>query len=134
MKRPILLGAAFVSILVITPAVAIDAPKLPASAKKLTGKEITALYDGTTIKFNNFTMNKPLTGTDTYNFGNKKHSGSYTIGTDSGHFSGDIRVKGDLFCHKEGNGKEKCSSVYLDGSDIYEVSPKGVVESMNQKQ
>jgi hypothetical protein len=118
----------------ISPALALEAPELPSSAKKLSGSEIVALYDGATIAFNNFTSKLPLTGTDTYNFAKKSHSGSYSIGGKRGTFTGQIRVKGDMFCHREGKGKETCSSVYTNGVYIYEVNQKGVVESMNQKQ
>jgi hypothetical protein len=111
-----------------------SAPSLPASAKKLSGKEITALYDGLTINFNNFTMKQPLIGTDTYNLKGHSHQGTYSMGGKSGTFSGRARVKGDQFCHKEGSGAEHCAFVYTDGADIYETNAKGIVESLNHKQ
>lgn len=117
-----------------TPAVALDAPQLPATAKKLTGPEIKALYDGASVSFNNFTQKVALTGTDTYDLGKNTHAGTFSIGGKTGTFKGSIRIKGDLFCHKEGSGKERCASVYTDGADIYEVNAKGTVESMNKKQ
>ena len=121
-------------VMVISPCLAVEAPALPSSAKKLNNKEIATLYEGSTISFNNFTMAQPLTGTDTYDLKGHKHHGTYTMGGQTGQFSGPIRVKGDQFCHAEGAGKEHCASVYTDGSDIYEVNSKGVVESKNQKQ
>ena len=110
-----------------------SAPALPTSAKKLTGKEITALYDGATVNFNNFTMKQPLTGTDTYDLKAHSHQGTYTLAGKSGSFSGAARVKGDQFCHREGSGSEHCAFVYTDGADIYEVNAKGIVKSQNHK-
>jgi hypothetical protein len=133
---PIRAGRLFVvvGICAATTAVAGSAPSLPSAAKKLSGKEISALYDGLTINFNNFTMNEPLTGTDTYNLKGHAHQGTYSLGGKTGTFSGSARVKGDQFCHREGNSKEHCAFVYTDGADIYEVNAKGVVESLNHKQ
>ncbi len=107
---------------------------MPPTAKKLSGKEISALYDGLTIHFNNFTINQPLTGTDTYDLKRRTHQGTYSIGGKSGTFSGSARVKGNQFCHREGDSKEHCAFVYVDGQTIYEANAKGVVESVNTKQ
>lgn len=123
-----------VGIFAATAVVAGSPPSLPSSAKKLSGKEISALYNGLTINFNNFTMNEPLTGTDTYNLKGHSHQGTYSLGGKTGTFSGSARVKGDQFCAREGNSKEHCAFVYIDGSDIYEVNAKGIVESANHKQ
>jgi hypothetical protein len=109
-------------------------PSLPSSAKKLSGKEITALYDGSTVNFNNFTTAQSLTGTSTYDLKGHLHHGTYSMGGKSGTFSGKAQVKGDQFCHREGNSSEHCSFVYSDGADIYETNAKGVVESLNRKQ
>ncbi len=118
--------------LLAAPALAQSAPALPASAKKLSGKEIAALYDGATVSFNNFTKDKPLTGKATYDLKANSQSGEFNYGGQTGTFKGAIRVKGDTFCFTE-NKKETCSSVYLDGGTIYEVSPKGAVISANKK-
>jgi hypothetical protein len=120
-------------VLLANAAFAESPPALPASAKKLTGKEIAALYDGATVSFNNFTMKQPLTGTDTYGLKAHAHQGTYTLGGKSGSFSGAARVKGDQFCHREGSSSEHCAFVYTDGADIYEVNAKGIVESQNHK-
>jgi hypothetical protein len=126
------LGApVFVSL--ISAALAESPPVLPASAKKLTGKEIAALYDGATVSFENFTMKSPLTGTDTYDLKAHLHQGTYTLGNKSGAFSGAARVKGNQFCHREGGGPEHCAFVYTDGGEIYEANAKGLVESQNRK-
>jgi hypothetical protein len=109
-------------------------PSLPSSAKKLSGKEIAALYAGSTVNFNNFTMKEPPTGTDTYNLKEHLHHGTYSLGGKTGTFTGSARVKGDEFCHREGNSPEHCSFVYTDGADIYETNAKGTVESLNRKQ
>ena len=78
-------------------------------------------------------MKQPLTGTDTYDLKAHAHQGTYTFGGKSGSFSGAARVKGDQFCHREGNGGEHCAFVYTDSADIYEVNAKGIVESQNRK-
>jgi hypothetical protein len=124
---------AVASVSLANAALAEGAPALPASAKKLNGKEVAALYDGATVNFNNFTMKQPLTGTDTYDLKARVHQGTYTLGGKSGSFSGAARVKGDQFCHREGSGSEHCAFVYTDGADIYEVNAKGIVESQNRK-
>lgn len=121
-------------ILISSEALADNAPSLPPSAKKLSGREITELYDGLTINFNNFTMGQALTGTDTYNIKGHSHHGTYSIGGKSGAFSGSAQVRGDKFCHREGNSPEHCAFVYTDGADIYEVDSKGLVESLNHRQ
>jgi hypothetical protein len=131
MRRISWLGVAFISL--ANTALAQSPPALPTSAKKLTGKEISTLYDGATVNFNNFTMKQPLSGTDTYDLKAHSHQGTYTLGDKSGSFSGVARVKGDQFCHREGGGGEHCDFVYTDGADIYEVNAKGVVESQNHK-
>jgi hypothetical protein len=131
MRKIGLLGVAF--ILLANVAMAQSPPALPTSAKKLTGKEISTLYDGATVNFDNFTMKQPLTGTDTYDLKAHSHRGTYTLGDKSGSFSGAARVKGDQFCHREGGGSEHCDFVYVDGAEIYEVNAKGVVESHNHK-
>ena len=122
--------------LVLTSSVAaLEAPKIPATAKKLSGSEISALYEGSTIAFNNFTMDKSLTGTVAVNIKGGTQSGSYMIGgAEKGEFKGTNRIRGDRFCYVNGKEKEKCMSVYLDGANIYEVDAKGVVTSMNHKQ
>ena len=127
----------FAAILVFTIAsvsYAIDAPALPASAKKLNGVEIVKLYDRHTITFEVFGMPLLLTGTDTYNFEAHSHSGNFKIGEKSGEFSGAIRVKGDQYCHTEGAKNEICVWVYSDGDDTYEVNSQGIVESKHRKQ
>jgi hypothetical protein len=102
MRMTVWLGVlAFVSL--ANAALAENPPALPAAAKKLTNKEITALYDGATVNFNNFTMKQPLTGADTYDLKAHSHQGTYTLGGKSGNFSGAARVKGDQFCHREGS-------------------------------
>jgi len=126
-------SAALALVLLAKPAFAVEAPQLPASAKKLSGTEILTLYGGSTVTFNNFTKDKPLSGTVTYDLKKKMHSGTYNLGGQRGQFSGVNRVNGDQFCHKEGSGNEDCVFVYTDGPDIYEVNAKGVIESKNQK-
>jgi len=124
-----LVGFAF---LLTVPALAIKAPRLPATAKKLTAEQIVKLYDGRTISFNNFTLNKPLTGQFTLNFRTKTIAGTYTFGTEKGTFKGAIRISGDSYCYKVRKGKEVCGTVYRDGPRIYEVNAMGKVTSQNE--
>ena len=136
MKRNLLVtvaaSAIAVGAMVAVPVLASGAPSVPTTAKTLSGNEIAALYDGSTLKFKNFTFNKePLTGTVTFDFKDLTQSGT---ATGYGHYGGVIRLDGDQFCHKEGARAETCVSVYVDGADIYEVDSKGVVQSVNQKQ
>jgi hypothetical protein len=102
--------ATFVVLSFASVAAAGSPPSLPSSAKKLTGKEITALYDGSTVNFNNFTMAQSLMGTATYDLKGHLHHGTYSMGGKSGTFSGITQVKGNQFCHREGNSSEHCSS------------------------
>jgi hypothetical protein len=118
--------------LVTVSASAIKGPRLPSTAKKLTTEEIIRLYDGHTISFNNFTLNKPLTGAFTINYKAKAISGSYTFGTEKGTFKGTLRISGDNYCYKVRKGKEVCGAVYKDGQNIYEVNSMGKVTSQNQ--
>ena len=113
-------------------ALAAGAPKVPKSAKKLTGSEIVALYDNTWFRFHNF-MKPTTTGTFLVSFTTKTASGTYVTGKDSGTWIGTVRIKGNQFCRKINKHKEGCVFLYVDGSDVYEVNGRGVVESLNRK-
>jgi hypothetical protein len=116
-------------------AMALEAPALPTTAKKLTGKDIVALYDGSTVKFNNFTKDKPLTGSVTYDLKTKSAAGNYVYGgSASANFSQRIRINGSKFCYQVGKDKETCVTVHTDGANIYETDATGTVTSLNQKQ
>jgi hypothetical protein len=121
-----------VALLLTVPALAVNAPRLPSTAKKLTGAEIIKLYDGHTISFNNFSLNKPLSGQFTFNYKAKTISGTYVFGTEKGTFKGSIRISGDSYCYKVRKGKESCGAIYKDGPDIYEVNSMGRVISQNE--
>jgi hypothetical protein len=126
------LAAALFVVLPIAQTLAKESPpKLPATAKKLTGSEITALYDGITVNWHNYALSG--TGTATYDLKKGAQTGTWNIGGKSGAINGKIRIKGDTFCYTA-SGKEECDSVYTDGADIYEVNSKGIVVSKNQKQ
>jgi hypothetical protein len=113
---------------------AVGAPKVPKSAKKLTGSEIVALYDRTPFRFKNFTAKQLITGTFLVNFTNKTASGTYAEGKNRGTWTGKVRIKGDQFCRKINKRKEGCVFLYVDGHNVYEVNANGVLESMNRKQ
>jgi hypothetical protein len=77
MKSRLMVAAtAGVLTMVAAPVFAFGAPSLPATAKKLSAKEIVAIYDRSTFKFKDFTSNVPNTGTVTFNFNNKITSGT----------------------------------------------------------
>ena len=63
----------------------------------------------------------------------KTTTGKWAMGKEGGDFKGKARVKGDQFCYTVGGQKERCNVVYQDGADIYEVNPKGVVTSKNNR-
>jgi len=137
-KRPkeysmVRLLTAFVALafLLTVPAFAIKGPRLPSTARKLSADEIVKLYDGHTISFSNFTLDKPLTGQFTVNYKAKTISGTYAYGAETGTFKGAVRMNGDSYCYRVRKGKETCGKVYKDGSTIYEVDSWGKVTSQN---
>ena len=125
-------SAAAIAVAMIVPATAATAPTLPAGATKLIGPQITAFYDGATLKFNNFSVG--ANGTVTLDLKKGTEVGTWATGTAKGKVAGAIRVKDDTFCYKPGKAKEVCVSVYTSGADIYETDAKGNVISQNQKQ
>jgi hypothetical protein len=118
--------------LLTIPAVALNAKRVPPTAKKLTAEEIIRLYDGHTVAFSNSSMNKPLTGEFTFDFKTKTIAGTYRFGDDKGAFKGTIRMKGDNYCYKVRKNKEVCATIYRDGANIYEVNSRGTVTSQNR--
>lgn len=132
--RLFMTGAAIIAIVGSSAgAYAAKAPSLPPGAKKLSGKEIVALYDGSAVDFDNYTMVMSLAGTGRYDFKHKSIAGNFVMGDKKGKFTGSIRIKGDRFCYKVNAPKETCVSIYVDGDDIYEVNAKGIVTSKNKK-
>jgi hypothetical protein len=123
-------GVIAVGAIVAAPVLASDAPSLPSTAIKLSGKEIVAIYDGSTFKFKDFKSDVPSTGTITFDLKNNITSGTLN---GYGHTLHSIKLNGDKLC-SQGGGFETCSSVYFDGADIYEVSAEGIVVSTLQKQ
>jgi hypothetical protein len=116
------------------PALAVQLPSLPASAKKLTGAEIKALYDGKTFTFTAYTFFGVATGTVTYDFQTGTSHGSYNLGWHNGDIDGRIHLDGDKFCYKVGLDREHCDFMYSAGQSIYDVDPNGTVQSVNQQQ
>jgi hypothetical protein len=127
---PVLLATAIA--LSTTPALSLERPKVPASAKKLTGPEIEALYNANVGSFNNLTNKVTLTGRSWMDFKTKTMNGFYTWDEkDHGIFTGKIRIDGDWFCYKPDKDKETCVSVYQDGDTTYETDREGLVTSQN---
>jgi hypothetical protein len=117
---------------IAAPAIALERPAVPPSAKKLTGAEIVVLYTGIVGSYNNLTNDVTLTGRSWMNFNAKRLHGFYTWDKkDHGMFMGSIRIKGDNFCYKTDKDKEICVGVWQDGTTTYETDAKGVVTSQN---
>lgn len=127
-----LICAAIILSIISSSALTAAKAKVPKSAKKLTGNEIVALYDNTWFNFHNY-MKPTTTGTFLVSFTTKTASGTYVTGKKSGTWIGTVRIKGDKFCRRISKGKEGCVFLYVDGSNVYEVNAKGVLESMNKK-
>src|SRR4051812_47441529 len=107
-------------------------PKLPKSAKKLRGAEITALFDGATISWKNFKIN--ATGVAKYDLKAGTSTGTFTIGGKTVPQTGKASVKKDQLCFtSDPSPKEFCRTIYTNGADIYEVNGKDVA-SLDQKQ
>lgn len=125
---------AFVALVSVSSAtLAQDRPTVPATAKKLTGAEIEAVYDTHMGNFDNLTNpGVKLTGRSWMDFKTKTIMGFYNWdGKDQGMFAGTIRIKGDDFCYKPGKEKETCVSVHRDGGNFWEADKKGLVTSAN---
>ena len=120
----------------ISVAAAVTAPKLPASAKKLTGAEISALFDGATLTFESYAHANLVSGTATFDLKNHTQTGTWEAAAvnKKGDVSGFVEVKGDQWCFKPDPSKEFCNFVYKDGDDIYEVSSSKVVVAKDKKQ
>ena len=112
-----------------------SAPTLPATAKKLTGPEIVAAFDKKTLSFVNFTKDKSLTGTNTYDFTAKTVTGTYVYGDkDKGNFSVAIKIKNDMYCWTPDKQKDNCENVFSDISGFYDVDAKGKVLTLQKPQ
>jgi hypothetical protein len=115
-------------------ALAIEAPQLPSSAKKLSGKEIVDLQDGVNLTYKNYVDGVLVTGTAVHDFKNNQNSGTYDYKGTKGLFNGRVWLNDDMFCHSENAGRgDTCVNVYLDGSSFYNVSPEGKVLSVDTK-
>jgi hypothetical protein len=128
MLRTVLILTTFT---ITTCAWAVDAPPLPTTAKKLTGAEIEQLYAGAHSVGVSFQDKKALLTFDV-NIGATKKTiiGTWALkGGKSGKVDMVYDIRGDSWCNKarKGGGKEICTSVYTDGSDVYEVDDKGIV-------
>ena len=117
-------------------AAAVTAPKLPASAKKLSGAEISALFDGATMSFESYAHPNFVTGTANFDLKNRTQTGSWEAPAvnKKGDVKGFVEVKGDKWCFKPDAKNEFCNFVYQDGADIYEVSSSHVVVAKEKRQ
>ncbi len=129
---PLFAGTVVVFAFFVSTVLAAEAPKLPASAKRLNGAAIVALYDGKTFAYTSFTFFGVVTGEVTYDFKTETNHGTYQLGSRHGTFNGSIHVSGDKFCYKTGRTGERCNYVYIDGDDVYEVGQSGIVQSVTR--
>jgi hypothetical protein len=115
---------------------AVTAPKLPASAKKLTGAEISALFDGATMRFQSYAHPNFVSGTVSFDLKHHAQTGNWEAPAvnKKGEVKGFVEVKEDKWCFNTDQKKEFCNFVYKDGDDIYEVSSSNVVVAKEKKQ
>jgi hypothetical protein len=120
--------------LLTSPALAQEAPKLPATAKKITGKEILALYEGKTLTNVGYTPWGVSTGKLTFNIKENSMVSEFKMGEKTGTATVKVRVKGDTFCWIAPNDKkERCHLVHVDtDGTIYETDDKKVVKTVNK--
>ena len=117
-----------------TPALALEAPTLPKSAKKLSGAEIEVLYKDATIAGNNFDGKSLLSFKSRVNSAKKSIVGNWsTADGGAGTIDFSFRIRSDQWCYSPSskNAKETCVAVYSDGADVYEVKSGGRVSSKN---
>lgn len=115
-------------------AFAAEQVEVPATAKKLDAAGIKQHYSGLHATFNNMAQKASLTGEVWYDIGKGTSWGMYVWdGKDRGVFNGKIRVKGDQYCYKtDGDKKETCVDVYLDGKTYYETDANKKVTSVDE--
>jgi hypothetical protein len=108
---------------------AVEAVKVPATAKLLTKAEIVATYGGTTSNWEHPNTDGSH-GTAIVNADATKGHGTYADDKSNGTWESKITFKGDQYCWSvRVNGKGKfqkpvCNLIYLDGKVAYEVDPK----------
>ena len=115
----------------VSPALAVEAPKLPASAKKLDNAGIKALYVGKSTSGTSYEFDNLLTFSVTIGDSKNTITGDWKDGTGTGKVNATYRIRGGKWCFKLPKDKEKCRDIYVDGPTIYEVSGKRVM-SVNQ--
>ena len=117
-----------------TPALALEAPTLPKSAKKLSGAEIEVLYKDASVSGNNFDGKSLLSFKSRVNSAKKSIVGNWsTADGGAGTIDFSFRIRSDQWCYSPSskNAKETCVAVYSDGADVYEVKSGGRVSSKN---
>jgi hypothetical protein len=115
-------------------ALAAGQAEVPASAKKLDAAGIKQHYSGLHATFNNISQKASLTGEIWYDLGKGTMWGMYVWdGKNKGVFKGKNAVKGDQYCYKaDGDKKETCVDVYLDGKTYYETDANKKVSSIDE--
>lgn len=136
--KPKLAGAAICSLFALlamplaTAFAADGAPDLPATAKKLTAKDIKDLYSAATYSWTSWNHPEIRKGTIKFDFKKRVTSGTYPQdGVQKPYENDPFRMKGDKICYST-NGTN-CAVVYSDGTTIYELNEKGKVGNIYMK-
>ena len=104
-------------------ALAIDAPSVPSTAKKMTSVEIKELYDGKTGHYENFMFKEANAGTFSYDFKAKTVGGTYKMGADAGNWKGTFSPGKDQICIKVDGQPKNCFFMFRDGDGTPLVPP-----------
>jgi hypothetical protein len=115
-------------------AFAIEAPKLPSSAKKLSAKEIIELMGDVPLTFEEYDGGYLRTGTVVIDFQTNKLDAKTECSGVPCQISGKAWTRDDMFCHEVYTGFEICAFVYLDGSALYFVGTDGKVIAIDKRQ
>jgi hypothetical protein len=96
----------------VFPALAVESPKLPPSAKKLSQIEIVALYDRVPMTYEDYMYEVLTTGAMVLDLNNGTLQGTYSYPGSSGQIIGKVWMKDDQLCAIiEGGRPESCSSI-----------------------
>ena len=109
------------------PALAMDGPSLPSSAKKLTKDEIIAMMQGKTFNYKSYNHDELKTGKTTFDFKKMTYSGTYSDkGKMKSYTAQPLSMNSEAYCYDK-TCPEGASAIYGDGSVIYEMNGKGKV-------
>ena len=112
-----------------------DGPQAACIGKETHGAEISARFDGATMKFASYAHQNFVTGMAIFDLQEPYADGELggSCSEQEGEVKGFVEVKGDQWCFKPDPKNEFCNFVYQDGADIYEVSSGHVVVAKERK-